>query len=87
MADYVNPYYTVVCYPTVPEFTNEWNNFKGIESWPSQVRGAFKTQKECCEWARAKLPHGAPFTIKFVDDLATDRQDDSSEDDDILLPR
>ena len=57
-------YYTLVIYRAVPAFTNQWNECP--PGWTSQTRGCFKSELEACERAREMLPHGAPFTIRFV---------------------
>lgn len=70
--------FTLVLYPTVPAFTNEWNDFRNLPGWASQVRGNFPTEQAACERAREMLPHGAPFTIKAIDDEGIAPDDDET---------
>jgi hypothetical protein len=60
MADPIR--YVLVVFRAPDKYTNEWNNFSGV-TWDTMVRGGFPTWEAACEWARAKLPHGAPFHV------------------------
>jgi len=61
-----NVRYTLLVYRAPERFTNEWNNFSGID-WEVMTRGNFATRDEAFGWARDLLPPGAPFNVSPVD--------------------
>jgi hypothetical protein len=54
--------FTLAVQRTIPAFTNQWNDFSGLD-WQSMTRGEFATEQSACEWARDHLIHGAPFQV------------------------
>lgn len=59
------PKFTLVIYRAPEAYTNQWNDFTGVD-WTQMMRGNFSTPEEACDRARDILPHGAPFSVLEV---------------------
>lgn len=60
------PYWTLLV-PFVPSaYATEWHPTESTGPWAVLTRGAFDTEGEAIEWARAHL-HGTPYTLRHTE--------------------
>lgn len=58
-------YWTVIVPSVPPEERTEWHPDRRGGSFDPLNRGAFATEREAINWARAHLG-GAPYTLRYV---------------------
>jgi len=62
----MQPYWTVVIPYVSARFATKWHPTENVGPFRTLTRGAFPTEEQAIDWARAMLG-GTPYSVRFID--------------------